>query len=87
MNRVLISRKEAEKIAGVALVRALDDENAQETGVVQHNETIEFSASMDLAIGEDDRTLIAYYYQPVDSVAACEDLGDLSWEIEGYEII
>jgi hypothetical protein len=34
-----------------------------------------------------DCTLVAYYYQEQEAVDAVEELDQLDWEIEGYEVV
>lgn len=84
--RNLIGRKEAEQIAGVSVVKSLDDINAEPTGVIQHNGMVEYKAEVSYMNGDDKIWLTAFYYQDAEVVAECEDLSNLFWEIEGYEI-
>lgn len=87
MVRILIGRKEAEQIAGVALIRELDDVQAVETHKVLPVDFVEFGATLTFNNGDGVRHVTAYYYQHTDDLAECAELSDLNWVIEGYEII
>ena len=84
--RNLIGRKEAEEIAGATLVQQLDNMQAVESGVIQYNGTVEYKAELSYMNGDDQMWITAYYYPHAEDLEAAENLDDIFWIIEGYEI-
>lgn len=90
MKHGTISRKEAIEIVGLEMVEKVDKENCDFTNRIQTDgdTSVEFSSSVQGEdLNGDDCTLVAYYYQDQDDIdEAGDDLGNLDWEVEGYEI-
>ena len=89
MRHGKLTREQAIKIAGQEVVEQLDHENCDFTGRLQTDgdESVEFAASVEYFNSDNERcTLIAYYYQMPEDLVGKEDLDQLDWEIEGYEI-
>ena len=78
-----LNREQAVAQVGEEAVAKVEAENCDFTNRVMDGGLVEFSASVKVG----DEMLVAYYYQTQDAVDAANDLGDLAWEIEGYEII
>jgi len=78
-----LTREQAVAQVGEEAVAKVDAENCDFTNRVMDNGWVEFSASVKLG----EETLTAYYYQTQEAVDAAEDLGSLTWEVEGYEVI
>ena len=87
MRKGNLSREEAIKQAGIEIVEKVEKENCDFSNRVMDNSDVEFTASAKFVDEEGtNRTLIAYYYQDKEEVRDVDDLGNLEWEIEGYEI-
>ena len=59
------------------------------TGRVTNDGTVEFSASIDLVkygVKTEFETMTVFYYQDEDEAMIIEDLGDLDWNVDGYQI-
>lgn len=78
-----LNREQAVARVGEEAVAEVEAKNCEFTNRVMGNGWVELAASVKVG----DETLVAYYYQTEDAVAAAEDLGNLTWEIEGFEII
>jgi len=95
MKKGNLTREQAVAQVGESAVAKVDAENCEFTnrvgfnGSVQGDDEVEFSASV--ACEDKDGyevSLVAYYYQDADVVDENgEDLSNLDWEIEGYEVI
>lgn len=72
---------------GEEIVNKLDNERCDFTNRVMNDETVEFKASVKTET-EDGLpvTLSAYYYQKTADVDAVENLDELNWEIDHYEV-
>jgi hypothetical protein len=84
-----LSREQAVAIVGEAAVLAAERDNAEHTNrlMPDNDSRVEFVG----AAKATDRDGIpcavrAYYYQEGEALAECDDLGSLSWTIEGYEV-
>jgi hypothetical protein len=89
MKKGNLTREQAIEIVGIDAVNKVDAENCDFTNrVCQGDDEVEFSGSVS-AVDKDgyDVSVIAYYYQDASDVDGCDDLGNLDWEIEGYEIV
>ena len=89
MRKGNLNRDQIIEIVGLKLVEKVERENCDFTNRVQTDgdNAVEFSASAKFIDSEGtSRVLIAYYYQDVEAVKEVEDMGNLNWEIEGYEI-
>jgi hypothetical protein len=84
-----LTRDEVISRVGLATVSALDAENCDFTNRVQTDgdTRVEFSASVDAVSDDEDVKLVAYYYQEQADVDACQELDQLDWAIQGYEIV
>lgn len=78
-----LNREQAVAQVGEEAVAKVEAENCDFTNRVMDNGLVEFSASVKVG----DETLVAYYYQTQAAVDANEDLGNLDWEVEGYEVV
>lgn len=78
-----LTREQAVAQVGEEAVAKVDAENCDFTNRVMDGGWVEFSASVKVG----DETLTAYYYQTQAAVDAAEDLGNLTWEVKGYEVI
>ncbi len=90
MRKGELSREEVINIVGENLVDKLESENCDYTNRLQTDgdDAVEFSASVKFTDFEGElRTLVAYYYQDPEKLDGCEDMGELDWEINGYEIL
>jgi hypothetical protein len=93
MRKGRLSREDAIRLAGIDAVNRLDNENCDYTNRIQTDgdTAVEFSASVKFTdpeyAGENNSTLVAYYYQEEKDLEGVEDLSDLDWTIEGYEVI
>jgi hypothetical protein len=84
-----LTREEAIKLAGIKVVEKVEAENCDFTNRLQTDgdTDVEFAASVNFTHPDGlSAILTAYYYQDEDEVDV-DDLGDLKWEIHGYEII
>lgn len=84
-----MNRNEAIELVGLALVEAVEKENCQMTGRLTDDSTIEFIASVLLPGDREDLAtrLNVYYYQEHNAeFKACDDLSNLNWHIERYEV-
>ena len=84
-----MTREMAIQEAGRVVVEKLDYENCEHSGRVQTDgdPSVEFTASLHYRDAEGDRrTLIAYYYQMQEDIDKVDELDQLDWEIEGYEV-
>lgn len=83
MRKGNLTRAQIEAIYGPGLLDKLDRENCDFTDRLQTDgdRAVEFSAS----VQSGDDIITAYYYQDPDALNV-EDLGNLHWEINGYEI-
>ena len=90
MRHGKLTREQITNMIGSAEVDRLDHENCDFTSRLQTDgdESVEFAASIHTKDTDGNViTVIVYYYQPdQETVDAAEDLGNLDWEIEGYEI-
>lgn len=83
------TREQAIAMVGIKLVEKLESLDCDFTNRVMGDpdESVEFSASVRFVDSEGiGRTLTAYYYQFQEDLDGVEDLSNLDWEIEGYEI-
>lgn len=84
-----MTREQAIQAVGVELVDKLDATTCDYTNRVQTDgdDSVEFSASIQTGSEEYGRmTLTAYYYQSPQDLEGVEDLSDLKWTVEGYEL-
>lgn len=84
-----LTREQAIQIAGLEVVKRVENEEPDFTGCLfpEVFEIVEFSASADFVDSDSSaRMLTAYYYQDQKEVDECDDLSNLDWDIEGYEI-
>ncbi|HBG07680.1 MAG: hypothetical protein A2075_09150 [Geobacteraceae bacterium GWC2_58_44] len=90
MRKGNLTREQAVAVVGEAAVAKVEADNCDYTSRVQTDGDtgVEFSASVKCTDKDgDDCVLVAYYYQEPEDLDGCEDLGNLDWTIEGYEII
>ncbi len=97
MKKGNLSKEQAIQAVGAAAVEAVEKENCEPTGRVGYNgecrgdDLCEWSASVTAHDVDGDKvTLLAYYYTTSSEdadMAAADDMGFISWEIEGYEIV
>jgi hypothetical protein len=78
-----LTREQAVAEVGEQAVAEVDSVNCDFTNRVMDGGLVEFSASVN--VGDD--TLTAYYYQAQADVDAAEELDQLDWIIEGYEVV
>lgn len=89
MRHGKLTRELAIEMAGIEAVDKVERENCEFTNrVMDEVEGVtEFSAGVRFIDNEGtQRTLEVYYYQDTEKVQECENLDELDWEIEGYEI-
>lgn len=89
MRKGNLTREQAIEIVGVDAVNAVDAKNCDYTNRVQTDgdSDIEFSAGVAATSVDCDVTLLAYYYQDQSALDAVDELDQLDWEIEGYEVV
>jgi hypothetical protein len=88
MKKGQLSREHAIEIVGLANVEAVEAENAEQTGQLTNDGTVEFAARLVCTNKNGDAaTLTIYWYQDEDDMNVT-DLSDLDWEntVSGYEI-
>jgi hypothetical protein len=78
-----LTREEAVAQVGEQAVAQVEAQNCDFTNRVMESGWVEFSASIKLG----EETMTAYYYQTQAAIEAAEDLGSLTWEVEGYEVV
>lgn len=91
----LLSRDEAIAKAGIAAIEKLDNENCEATNRLMgdNSDLVEYAASVRVDINDEqgdtyEWTLTAYYYPTKDELeAAGDDLGNVDWSIEGYQLV
>lgn len=89
MRKGTLTREQAIIEAGIDAVSRLDRENCDFTNRVQcdGDDSVEFSASVSFLDADLDAvTLTAYFYQDKEDLERCENLDELEWIVEGYEI-
>ena len=89
MKKGNLTREAAIALVGEDAVKAVESQNCDYTNRVQTDgdDSVEFSAGVRARNKDGDQvTLLAYYYQDQAAVDAAEQLDELDWEIEGYEI-
>lgn len=85
-----MNREQAVAMVGEVAVDKVERENCEFTNRVQcdGDTRAEFAASVRCEDREGNEvTLVAYYYQEQAEVDAVENLGELNWEISGYEVV
>jgi hypothetical protein len=91
----LLTRDEAIAKAGIAAIEKLDNENCEATNRLMgdNSDLVEYAASVRVDIKDEqgdtyEWTLTAYYYPTTDELeAAGDDLGNVDWSIEGYQLV
>ena len=89
MRKGNLNREQGIEAAGIKLINKLERENCEFTNRVQTDgdSAVEFSSSVKFIDNEgDERILLAYYYQEQEDLNKVEELDQLEWEIQGYEI-
>ena len=82
-----LTRAYAIRFAGLAAVKAADAVNCDFTMRVRADGLIEFSGSAGFMHADAVKhTLTAYYYQDKFDVADCDDLSNLTWDVDHYRI-
>jgi hypothetical protein len=87
----ILTRERAIQEVGIELMNKLDHISCEPSGRLQTDgdDTVEYVAQ--ISAGEDadgfPRTLRAYYYPSRQSLEGVEDLSDIKWTIDGYEIV
>lgn len=78
-----LTREQAVAQVGEEAVAQVERENCDFTNRVMDGGWVEFSASVKVG----DETLLAYYYQTQEAIDAAEDLGNLAWKVEAFEVV
>lgn len=89
MRKGDLTREQAIEAAGLEAVEKVEAMNCDFNNRVQTDgdTAVEFEACVDFIDSEGaERSLTAYYYQEQEELDEVEDMGNLDWEIEGYEI-
>ena len=91
MRKGNLTREQAVELVGENAVAAADNDNCDFTNRCMDDcdSVIEFSGSSE-AVDKDgyECSVIAYYYPSAKEVEdAGDDLGNVNWVIEGYEVI
>lgn len=85
MNK--ITREQAAEIVGESAIDAVANVCCEPTGRLTNDGTVEFASRHKTKDKDGDAvTLIAYFYQSVDDFDRVEDLSNLDWSIDSYEI-
>ena len=91
MTKGNLTREQAVAIAGEQLVTKVESKNCQPTGrlMTDNSDLVEFLASVNFDDADgNDRVLTAYYYPTQEQLDnAGDDLSNVDWVIEGYEIV
>ena len=85
-----LSREQAVAIVGEHAVARVDAANCDFTNRVQcdGDSRVEFAARVRCEDKDGNQcTLVAYYYQEQAAVDAVEQLDQLDWSVEGYEVV
>lgn len=89
MRKGKLTREQAVELCSIETVEKVESENCDFTNRLQTDgdTAVEFASSVKFIDGDGiQRTLTAYYYQEQEELDKTEDLGNMDWEIEGYEI-
>lgn len=90
-TRGQLTREQAIEIVGEKAVDKVERQNCDFTGRLMDDcdDRVEFAASISAKNTDgDDVTLVAYYYPTQSELdAAGDDLGDVDWVVEGFEIV
>ena len=83
-----LTRAQAEARCGTEIIARVSWANVEPTGRTQTDgdSDAEFTASLGYIDNGFRRTVTAYYYQPAALIAVVDDLDELTWVLEGYEI-
>jgi hypothetical protein len=83
-----LSREQAINEVGLKFVEQVEAKNCDFSNRCTNDGTVEFIATVDAGQDEDgfERTISAYYFHDSDVVDACEDISDLSWDVEYYAV-
>lgn len=79
-----LTKEEAIEIAGIEIIEAVEEVNCELIGTDEHGWRAVFTAHIE----NETHRVTAYYYQDSDTVGidGVEDLSDLEWEIDHYEV-
>jgi len=89
MRKGKLTKEEAVELLNEQIVMDLDTINCEPTSRCQTDgdNSVEFTASVFGEYNGEDYTLTAYYYIDKEDLDNCgDDLSNLDWTIEGYEI-
>lgn len=85
-----LTREQAVALVGEDAVSKVEKINCEPTSRLQcdGDTDVEFAASVRAVSNETgvDVHVTAYYYQAAEAVTDCDDLSNLDWEIEGFEV-
>lgn len=83
-----LTREQAVHAVGTEVVDKLDGLNCEPTNRLQKDgdDSVEYSASLDIGEEYGRMTLTAYYYQSCSDLARFEDLSNLEWVVAHYEL-
>lgn len=90
MRKGSLTKEQAMEIVGGDAVKRIEKVNCDYTNRVQTDgdDAVEFSAFVKCEDKDGTPcTLLAYYYQDAEDLEGVEDLSDLDWEINGYEVV
>lgn len=90
MRKGTLNREQVVALVGESSVAKLERENCDFTGRLQidGDDAVEFSSSIRCEDKNGEEVVVvAYYYQDPEDLDGVEDLGNLDWEINGFEII
>lgn len=83
-----MTREQAVAAVGEESVAKVDKENCEYTNRLLDNGQTEFRASIRCYDTDNNPvTLSAYYYQEDGDVRATEELDNLDWTVNGYEVV
>jgi hypothetical protein len=90
MTKGNLTREQAIAIAGEQLVVKVGSQNCEPTNRVMtdNDDRVEFSASVNFDDQDGNDSVLTVYYYPTQEQLdnAGDDLGNVNWVIEGYEI-
>lgn len=87
MKKDLMTEQQVLEVVTQDAVNHVQRENAEETNRLMDCGLVEFSGSCKAIDKDGDEiTLIAYYYQSKEDYEN-QELDNLDWEIEGYEVV
>ena len=81
-----LTKIEAVKIAGTELVEAVEEVNCEHTNSVTDGTEYQGYTLFSADVENDTHRVTAYYVVDTDELNAVENLDEINWEIDHYEV-